>query len=369
VTDASVEKISLALKSLKTLNLSYCERLADQTLSHLKRLPLLEDLDISSNRAYSLHASYSFLEATKSRLKIFKSSWMSECAYDAFVEPPARILNWAVRTLTDSDVSFLVEKLGDDRCSKIREFAPSFSSITENSVMLILTKMKNLTKLTLHNCTKIHFEKLQFDNNNNNTSAVDTILPKLTEFDASCSEIDDVGVEKIVSAFPGLRKVNLGRSQRIGDACLETLKRLQNLEEIVFGEVDFTTSALHDFVMSKRSTLKKLFQWSSYGIFAGDFLADQSLTVLRWSSSHERPELNDEEVRCLFELIEDEKCLEIETIDLTNNSQYFSEVSLDLISEKCLNLKKIILWRCDNILTGYSDNILIITRMTIFYDK
>ena len=59
--------------------------------------------------------------------------------------------------------------------------------------------------------------------------------------------------------------------------------------------------------------------------------------------------MTDEDVNFLLALIGDEHCSKIESIDLRNNSKYVTASILDLIAQKCLNLKKINVRRCDSI--------------------
>ncbi len=138
--------------SLQKLNLSSCILLSDETLENLKQLRQLQDLAIVNN-VFSVQATYGFLKETKSRLKRFQCSGKSACAYDAFVEPPRKHLDWQCLT-NDDEVSFLVQVLGNDRCKNVEEIdlSNSQSSITESIVTLILTKMCNLTKIKLESC-------------------------------------------------------------------------------------------------------------------------------------------------------------------------------------------------------------------------
>jgi predicted metalloenzyme YecM len=60
--------------------------------------------------------------------------------------------------------------------------------------------------------------------------------------------------------------------------------------------------------------------------------------------------LKDEEVcLLLLELIGDEHCLRIEEMFLNDHSRFLSDSSLNLISEKCINLKVIDLPQCKKI--------------------
>jgi hypothetical protein len=153
VSDLGVQNISSSLQKLKVLTLTCNALITDKSLVHLTKCISLQQLDVTGI-SISIRATYSFLQATKPRLKEFYGSGLSACVFEVFADPPA-ILDWTVETICDQDVSFLIDILGDDGCLKIQEINLSRTPISETSLILIAEKCKLLAIINLRKCEKI----------------------------------------------------------------------------------------------------------------------------------------------------------------------------------------------------------------------
>ncbi len=174
-------------------------------------------------------------------------------------------------------------------------------------------------------------------------------LKNLSALDLSHSSLTDKQVEKICFFLGGsLRKLILSYCKFLTVKSCEHLKKLEKIEEIFVAGVKFSTSSIHALVMARRVTLKTLVHDSSYSKFAMDFLDDPSTKVLNWKFCRDGPQLIDEQVDCLLELIGDDHCLKVEEIDLHENASV-TKASLDSIAAKFKNLQKIDLRNCTSI--------------------
>ncbi len=127
------------------------------------------------------------------------------------------------------------------------------------------------------------------------------------------------------------------------------------LEELDITCVKASTAELHSFAMNRRPAFKKFVHGSkAYTRFATDFFSCPSTFVLPWKYSLFDAELYDEEVFCLLELI-NLQLSKIEEIDISEN-EYLTFCSLDLIANKCKNVKKIFLGGCRRISTSAIEN-------------
>ncbi len=203
LSDSDVGKICSSLRLLRSLRLACCIALSSKTLDHLKKLLFVEELDLREIHRFSMLAIVSLLQATKSTLRRFVCSGVCACVWNVFSS--SRVLELTFPTITDADVAILLEALGNERCHEVEEIDISKTSITEISVALISSKMKKLRKISFDSCSKIKFENLKVENNNNNNSPNEAI----TELDLSNTNVDDDGIAKIVSAFPQLRILKL----------------------------------------------------------------------------------------------------------------------------------------------------------------
>ncbi len=346
VSDDGLAEICSSVLHLQKLGLSLCNALTDASLEHLKRLPKLVDLDLFVAGNFSIRSAFSFLQATTPGIKRFINSGAFQTISQVSSEIP-RFLDWR-EFADDADVSLVVNLLGDECALRVQTINFSHSAITESSISLISAKMKNLTSLTLP-CTKINFENLHIINNNNNNNKNSSgenstnilhSLPFLTAIDVSGTSVNDNGIEKIVSAFPRLTTLEAASASNITDSALQHLSRLQHLSTLNIYNI--STSALHAFVMTGKSTLKNLFHLSSYARAASDFLSDPSKNVLKWKGASNHGQLTNEEVSFLLELVGDKKCPEIEEINALENPDHLTGTCLDVISEKCKQLKKIV---------------------------
>jgi hypothetical protein len=245
VTDTGVEKISGALSGLKKIVLWSCKALTSKSLEALAKLEQLQELDLRGIEL-PLRATFSFLQATKTTMKRFLVSGKSVLSYHLFVgNQSSRVLNWAMQSIQDDDVFFLlVERLGDNERNQVQEINLSESQISERSISLIFEKMKNLRALKLSLCSNITFESLQLDNN---------AAKNLSELDLSMTEVDDAGVAKIVSAFgPSLKILNLCYALNISSESLDVIaEKCKSLEKIDVQQYNAISSSDVDEFKSK----------------------------------------------------------------------------------------------------------------------
>ncbi len=327
----------------------------------------LVELHISECDAL-LQSDNNALEGLPTRLKNLKSLHISQC--DAFpnrgLASIAQTTSLTSLTLPSSDrltpAGFnLLASL--ENLQQLTVSGTSFNG--ENLETISSTCHVHLQQLFLLNCNAISaaefknltaFQNLQtldvsYCNNNIKDQELDYIcsLSALTDLRICYLKkiSDQNGIAKLVSSLPLLKNLDIHGCTSLSDVTLEILsQKATRLERVDIEQCMFSLQAVHSLAMSSmlhRGALTTIAanlhdRYGPYSKVASAILKQSA--IQGWFLDLSHMYVSPKELPSLLELIGEERCLGLEEIWL-KQSNAVGEAGIDMIAEKCKNLKRI----------------------------
>jgi hypothetical protein len=310
VDTSSLELFVTKLKKLKSLSIEECASVNDDSIDAMSKI-----------------------ESSITSLSLLGCWGISPRGFNHV----ARMMN-KLRELNVGTTAFDNENLRQICSSKIS--APSFRRLAIGNCHVTEVGMTYLKSLE-----NLEFLNVGGGNNIHRAEGINGIccLKNLIALDISGARfLHDFGVGTICSSL-SLQKLNLSSCILLSDETLENLKQLRQLQDLAIVNNVFSVQATYGFLKETKSRLKR-FQCSGKSACAHDAFVEPPRKHLDWQCL-----TNDDEVSFLVQVLGNDRCKNVEEIDLSNSQSSITEAIVTLILTKMCNLTKVKLESCSKI--------------------